>query len=365
MRTRTALSFLAGGFLLASCARLPSGNQLTREQAAGPLVSSVGIAPGTADTPAESLAFGTTVSVKEHRLLGVVHLSEPAAGARVTARWYLPDERKPLFGSAAVVLVPASTFVRFSVASPADWKPSPLLLRVTVEKEGEVIGSGSTQAFLGMAEKDILAYRGAYEEWSRRDAEKKEVLAPADDQERGLQSIAEELFGAPAILAWRGDVHGDGTEEYFFADTRGQPPLQQSRDPSILTDAQVRQGAILNAKGAALLLMRDENGRKTLRTQGSLIGLPIPPNGSAHLTLFPARLLLTWKKDDGRACSTQFSPRDQGFRRDTGVRCDGEPEASPVPPPCGNPFSCLLQKWRTILSIKWSAAPEGTPENPQ
>ncbi len=340
MRLRFLIPCVGFCLTLAACGQQPEARQKNLPQE--PVVRSVHISAGTVETPPEDLAFLDRYQVTDRNLLGFVELTPAPAERLVRAMWYMPDERQPMLGSASVILTPNAFLTRFILSNPEDWKPTPLLLRVTVSKprsKKTVLGSGSVQVYMGMDDAAVTQYTSEYNDWVRRMTEGEEALQPEGAQERELLTIAQEYLRAPSpILALRVDLNGDAVQDDLFLDTRGEPPFRRSRDPAILLTARVRQFVALNEKGVALLLLREEgNGSgRVLRTQSWPLGAPLPSASTPiTLTVSPSlRFSLSWP-ERSRTCSIIVVPREKGFQQEATTACE-DPSKPEVPPQPSN-----------------------------
>ncbi len=332
------------GLALSACS-LPSEGT-TAETSSGSVVRFVGISVGTLLTPPEELDFRDRFAATDRDLVGVVELAPSPQRREVRALWYAPDERMPLLGSTTVLVEPDAFLTRLSLSNPNDWKPTSVLLRVSVHPAGKqvVLGTGSLRFFCGMEEGEITQYLEEERAWRLRAAEGEESLPLTGAAELELLDLAKEYLRATApLLAMRHDINGDALQEYLFLDTRGEAPFHVSRDPAVLLRAYTRQFAMLSDRGVPLLLLREEEGERVLRTQGWPLGEAPPIGASVTLRIAPSlRFTLAWT-EEGKNCTIELVPRENGFRRDGATTCS-EPEVV-VAPPQPSRLQRLLQLW--------------------
>ncbi|MFA6039807.1 MAG: hypothetical protein WCV62_02195 [Candidatus Peribacteraceae bacterium] len=319
MRKSTLALFCCLPLFFAACAREEAATQ--EEQW---IIRKIGISAGTMLQPQDRLLLRDRFEVGERELVAVVEVQAGGEPRTVHAQWYMPDASAPMLGETSVELPAGGSQTRLSFANPQDWEASPYLLTVQVTEGNSLhpLSSASFPFFIGMSDAEIRAYWDAQNDAQWRALERTEQLAPEGEEEGRLRdAAARELSTEAPLLAFRGDLTGDGDGEYLFLDTRGQPPFAQPRSPNVLVHATVRRFVVLDGEGSALLRCTEEEGKRILRNAQGPIGRALPAEGGVRLSLSPSlRLTVSWE-EEGKSCSTTLLGKEDGFGEEAGVQC--------------------------------------------
>ena len=156
-------------------------------QPEAPVLTFVGTASGTIETPTDALVFSDRFPDDLRSIVGVAAFEQALEGTEVMASWFAPDDRGPPFGRRNLTVESGALIARFTLASGGAWEAAPYLLQIharmpTKEDESPLTASGSVQFFVGMTEEEIEAYREEYAAWeeARREQAAEQEAAEAE-----------------------------------------------------------------------------------------------------------------------------------------------------------------------------------------
>ena len=303
------------GLLVTACGPKP-------EQAE---ISFLGIASGTLKTPLNELAFKDRFNTDETNLVAVVAFGESVDETDVQATWFSPDDRKMPLGRKSITMESGATIARFSFATRDEWQKSPFMLDIrTKTGEGEEAKSSSGQLhfFVGLDDKQIVAYNDEYSAYKDHEAEKKKMYAMKKEKEESARDkVRLRLNASVADIGHRYDVNGDGEEELIIIDPPTDEPFMGATETGAVFSADVDKFSITNLSGSTVLETREEKVSSVLYGIQGPLETSVPKGEETHLVLFEDSVTISWEEDKTN-CTQIFTFDENWVNEGEGVVCE-------------------------------------------
>lgn len=309
------LPIILSALFIVSCGPKPEQAEITF----------LGIASGTLKTPLNDLAFKDRFEVDENKLVAVVAFGESVDETDVQATWFSPDDRRMPLGRKSITMESGATIARFSFATNDEWQNSPFMLDIrtkTGEGEEAKTSSGQLHFFVGLDEKQIVAYNDEYSAYKEHEAQKRRMYAQKQEKEEKAKTIAmARLGGSVADIGHRFDVNGDGEEELIIIDPPSDEPFMGATETGAVFSADVKKFAITNLSGSTVLETIEEGGEIIMHGIQGPLATSFKAGSEIHLVLYPESVTIKWEENDS-VCKQMFMFGEGWIDEGAGVVCE-------------------------------------------
>ncbi|HCI03886.1 MAG: hypothetical protein QF755_01875 [Candidatus Peribacteraceae bacterium] len=288
-------------------------------------ITFLGISSGTLKTPLNELAFKDKFNIDETNLVAVVAFGESVDETDVQATWFSPDDRRMPLGRKSITMESGATIARFSFATRDEWQKSPFMLDIrtkTGEGEESKTSSGQLHFFVGLEEKQIVAYNDEYNAYKEHEADKRKMYALKKEKEEKAKTIAlARLGGSVADIGHRYDVNGDGQEELIIIDPPSDEPFMGATETGAVFSADVKKFSISNLSGSTVLETIEEGGEIIMHGVQGPLATSFKEGKEIHLVLYPDSVTIEWD-DKELVCKQIFKFDKDWVNEGEGVVCE-------------------------------------------